>query len=835
MRFTTAIVILLLTISQAFAQQKTQVSGKVVDENDQPLQSVSVQILNKQKGTITDKNGAFIIDVTPKKPFALVFSFNGYQSVQKNFQLNIGEVETVLIKLERATATQLQEVTVKDDRVKRGESGTVSIDAQKSLVNPSPIGGIESLIKVFVGSNNELTSQYSVRGGSYDENLIYVNDFEVYRPYLVSSGQQEGLSFINPEMTGGVKFYNGGYQAKYGDKMSSVLDITYKKPKAFGGSAYIGLLEQGLHLEGVGAKGKITYNFGVRNRSTRNLLSSQETKGNYIPSSSDLQGLITYQASEKWLLEVLANVSATKFTLYPEASKLTSSVFSNIFSANLGLDIYFEGQEKDKYATSFVGLSATYQPRKNLKLKWMLSRFNDTEEENKDITAAYLFGERDFDRSKASYGLIVNPLGAGVFLNYSRNSLNIDVWNASHKGSLDNGKHYLQWGNSIEQQVISDKLNEWQYNDSAGYSLPYNPSSLQLYSVLKGKSDLNITRFSGYVQDNIQFKDSSDVILQIGARYNYNTLNNELLISPRMGISFKPKKWQKDVIVKASAGIYNQPPFYRELRRYDGTVNTNLKAQKSWQVSAGLDYNFKLFQRPARLTTEVYYKSMTDVVPYDVDNVRVRYFGENRANAYAVGFETRLYGELVKDAESWVSFGLMNTREKIDNFFYQQYKNAAGEIITANSTDQVIADSIRTNVGYVRRPTDRMITFGLFFQDYMSTNKNLKFYMNALYGSNLPYNIPNSVKYRNALTIEPYIRVDMGFSALLLDGEKAAKRSHSPFKNFQSIWASIEVFNIIDRANTISYLLIKDFQNNTFTLPNRLTPRLINLKLVARF
>lgn len=835
MRFISAIVVLLLTHYQVVAQQKTQIVGKVVDENDRPLQSVVVQILNKQKGTITDKNGAFTIDVTPKKPIALVFSFAGYKILQKNYLLNIHEVETVLIKLEPLAATQLQDVTVKDDRERRGETGRVAIDAQKSLVNPSPIGGIESLIKVFVGSNNELTSQYSVRGGSYDENLIYVNDFEVFRPYLVSSGQQEGLSFINPEMTGNVKFYNGGYQAKYGDKMSSVLDITYKKPKAFGGSAYVGLLEQGLHLEGAGVKGKVTYNVGVRNRSTRNLLSSQATKGNYIPSSSDLQGLITYQASDKWLLEAFANISATKFTLYPESSKLTSSVFSNVFTANLGLDIYFQGQEKDKYATNFVGLSATYQPRKNLKLKWMLSRFNDTEAENKDITAAYLFGERDFDKSKSTYGLIVNPLGAGVFLNYSRNSLNIDVWNASHKGSLDKGKHYLQWGNTIEQQVISDKLNEWQYNDSAGYSLPYNPAFLQLYSVLKGKANLNITRFSGYVQDNIQFKDSADVILQIGARYNYNTLNNELLISPRMGISFKPKKWQKDVVVKASAGIYNQPPFYRELRRYDGTINTNLKAQKSWQVSAGLDYNFKLFQRPARLTTEAYYKNMTDVVPYDVDNVRIRYFGENNAKAYAVGFETRLYGELVKDAESWVSFGLMNTKEKIDNFFYQQYKNAAGEVINANSTDQVITDSVPTNVGYVRRPTDRLITFGLFFQDYMSNNKNLKFYMNALYGSNLPYNIPNNVKYRNALVIEPYIRVDMGFSALLLDGEKAAKRSHSPFKNFQSIWASIEIFNIIDRANTISYLLIKDFQNNTFTLPNRLTPRLINLKLITRF
>ncbi len=833
MRFYSLLFGFLVVAQVVSAQKKAIVSGKVVDENDAPLQSVSVQILNKQNGTVTDKDGNFSISIISKKAIALVFSFTGYKNVQKNFLLNIGESETVFVKLERQT-NQLQQVTVTDTRERR-EAGRIAIDAQKSLVNPSPIGGIESLIKVFVGSNNELTSQYSVRGGSYDENLIYVNDFEVFRPYLVSSGQQEGLSFINPEMTSGVKFYNGGYQAKYGDKMSSVLDITYKKPKAFAGSAYIGLLEQGLHLEGIAAKGKVTYNFGVRNRSNRNLLSSQATKGNYIPSSSDLQGLVTYQASDKWLLEVLANVSATKFTLYPEESKLTSSVFSNVFSANLGLDIFFQGQEKDKYSTNFIGLSATYQPRKNLKLKWLLSRFNDAEEENKDITAAYLFGERDFDKSKATYGLITNPLGAGVFINYGRNKLNIDVWNASHKGSLDKGKHYLQWGNTIEQQVISDKLNEFEYNDSGGYSLPYNPSSLQLYSVLKSKTDLNITRFNGYVQDNIQFKDSADVILQIGMRYNYNTLNKEMLVSPRMGISFKPKKWQKDVIIKASAGIYNQPPFYRELRRYDGTVNTNLKAQKSWQVSAGIDYNFKLFQRPARLTTEAYYKNMTDVVPYDIDNVRIRYFGENSAKAYAVGFETRLYGELVKDAESWVSFGLLNTREKIDNFFYQTYKNAAGEVITGNTTDQKITDSVRTDLGYVRRPTDRLITFGLFFQDYMSTNKNLKFYMNALYGSNLPYNIPNNVKYRNALTIEPYIRVDMGFSALLLDGEKAARRSHSPFKNFQSIWASVEIFNIIDRANTISYLLIKDFGNNTFTLPNRLTPRLLNLKLIARF
>ncbi|MFY7898641.1 MAG: TonB-dependent receptor [Chitinophagaceae bacterium] len=815
------------------AQQKVFVTGKVIDENTKPIQGVSVQVLNKQKGVISDSLGFFKIDLIANKPTALIFSFTGYRTIQRNITVNPAKSEPLIIRLENSIQ-QLQEVTVKDERERR-EAGRIAIDASKSLLNPSPISGIESLIKVFVGSNNELTSQYSVRGGSYDENLIYVNDFEVFRPYLVRSGQQEGLSFINPEMTGGIKFYNGGFQTKYGDKMSSVLDITYRKPKSDGGSAYIGLLEQGVHLEGIGAKNKLTYVIGARNRSNRNLLSSQETKGNYIPSSSDLQGLITYQPSEKWQLELLANVSSTRFTLFPEESKLTSAVFTNSFSANLGLDIYFSGQEKDKYSTNFIGLSATHQVKKHLKLKWMLSRFSNSEQENVDITGAYLFGERDFDRSRSSFGLIVSPLGAGVYQNFSRNTLQIDVFNASHKGSLDKGAHFLQWGNSIERQTINDRLNEWQYNDSAGYSLPFNPSELRLFSVTKSKANINITRFSGYIQDNIQFKDSNNVVLQLGVRYNYNTLNNELLVSPRMGFSYKPKNWNKDVIIKASAGIYHQPAFYRELRRYDGSVNTDVKAQKSWQVSAGIDYNFKMFQRPARITTEAYYKNMWDVVPYDVDNVRIRYFGENRAKAFAAGIETRLYGELVKDAESWISFGIMQTKERINNFNYYQYTNAAGEIITANSTDQTIKDSIQNTVGYIRRPTDRLLTFGMFFQDYMSTNKNLKFYMNAIYGSNLPYNIPNSIRYRNALQIESYLRVDMGFSALLLNGEKASRRSHSPFRNFESIWASIEVFNLIDRANTISYLLIKDFQNNTFTMPNRLTPRLLNVKLVVKW
>ncbi|WP_276501351.1 TonB-dependent receptor [Terrimonas pollutisoli] len=816
------------------AGKNAYVSGKVIDENENPLQNVSVIILGKQTGIATNDSGYFRLKVPAEKAFAIVFSYTGHREEQKNFLLNENEEEYITVRLERGSGTVLKEVIVTDQR-ERTEAGLIRPNP-KSIINlPSVTTGVESLIKIFVGSNNELTSQYSVRGGSYDENLIYVNDFEIFRPYLVRNGQQEGLSFINPELVRNINFYNGGFQAKYGDKMSSVLDIQYNKPrptgpsgraKRFGGSAYVGLLEQGMHLEGTSANNKFTYLIGARNRSNKNLLSRQETQGNYVPSSGDLQALLTYQLTSKSAVELFGNISQTKFSLQPEFSQLTSSVFSPFFTANLGLDIYFDGNEKDEYKTNMAGLSFTNQLTKKLKLKWMASRFENDERENVDITGAYLFGQRDFDKSKPSYGLIVNPLGAGVFQNYARNRLNIENWSFAHKGNLEKGRQAYQWGITYDRTLINDKLNEWEFQDSAGYSLPYQPDMLQLSKVLKSKADLSIDKFSGYVQDNIRFGDSLNAYtLTAGVRYNYNSLNKETLISPRIGASWKPN-WKRDFVFRIAAGAYHQPPFYRELRRYDGTINTDLKAQKSWQGLLGFDYNFIGFGRPMRWTTEAYYKHMTDVVPYDVDNVRVRYFGENNAKAYAAGIEMRLYGELVKDAESWISIGLMNTREDIKGDTYKEY--------TLNDLNEPI-DSVTLEKGWVRRPTDRRITFGMYFQDYLATNKNLKMYLNLLYGSNLPYNIPNNTKYRNGLEIPAYIRADVGFSALLLDSDRSKRRSHSPFLGFDNIWASLEVFNIIDRDNTISYLLIKDFSNTTYTMPQRLTPRLLNFKIVARW
>ena len=817
----------LLLACASFAQKKyAYVSGKVVDENENPLANVSVVVLGQQTGINTNDSGYFRLRVPADKAFALVFSYTGYSEEQRNFLLNEEEEETVSIRLEKGSGTVLKEVVVTDQRDRR-EVGLIKPNPKTIINLPSAVTGVESMIKVFVGSNNELTSQYSVRGGSYDENLIYVNDFEVFRPYLVRSGQQEGLSFINPELVRNISFYNGGFQSKYGDKMSSVLDIQYKKPKRFSGSAYVGILEQGLHVEGSSNNNKFTYLFGVRNRSNKNLLSRQETQGNYVPSSSDLQALLTYQLSEKWQAELLGNISGSKFSLKPEYSQLTTSVFSPFFSVNLGVDIFFEGQEKDEYKTNMIGLSLINQVNRKLRFKWMVSRFENDESENIDIIGAYLFGERDFDKSQPTYGLIVNPLGAGVFQTYARNQLNIENWNVSHKGSYDQGKHAFQWGLGVDRTFINDKLNEWEYQDSAGYSLPYQPNILQLSKVLKSKADLDITKFSGYLQDNILLGDSlHSTTLTVGIRFNYNSLNEQFIFAPRIGASWKPN-WKSDIVFRAALGAYHQPPFYRELRRYDGTVNTALKAQKSWQGVFGFDYNFAgIAGRPMRWTVEAYYKNMRDVVPYDIDNVRIRYYGENMAKAYAVGLETRLFGELVKDAESWVSLGFMKTKEDLEGDTYYNY--------TLNDQGEPV-DSVLVNQGWVRRPTDRLITFGMFFQDYLATNKNFKMYLNLLYGSNLPYNIPGSVKYRNALEIPPYIRIDIGFSALLLDSDKSKRRSHSPFRNFESIWASLEIFNLIDRANTISYLLIKDFSNTIYAMPNRLTPRLVNFKIIARW
>ncbi len=816
-----------------YSQQVSKVTGQVVDENDKGLPNVMVKRLEKQTGKITNDTGYFEIVLPFEKPIALEFIKKGYKIIQRNITLAKGETEIVKVVLEKDPLQD--EVVIKSSTPTVNEASTYKINPNLALDLPTPNSSIESVIKILVGSNNELSNQYNVRGGSFDENLIYVNDFEIYRPYLIRNGQQEGLSFINPDMVADIDFSVGGFQAKYGDKMSSVLDVTYKTPKQFAGSVHISLLEQGAHVEGVNRNKKLSYIIGARNRNNRNVLSKQETTGNYVPSSNDVQAFITYRISPKLQVSAQTNIAGSQFFLQPVSASKTATVFSPFYTANLGLDVNFEGREIDKYNTYMFGGIVEYKKNNHTTIKLLGSNFINREQENFDILGAYVFGDRDFDKTKPTFGLIVNPLGAGIFQNFARNKLTVQTSNISIKGyhKLKNA-HYIQWGQAVDFINIKDKLYEWERQDSGRYNVPYNVNAIQFSSFLNTTTALHYQRYSGFIQDNFLLKKHSNISIQAGIRYNYTTLNKEFFVSPRVQLTYKPLRNDR-MAYHLSMGVYNQPPFYREMRNQQGMVNTALLSQKSKQVIAGLDYNFIATGRPFRITAEAYYKNMRDIVPYDVDNVRQRYFGVNNAKAYAAGIEFRLHGELVKDAKSWVSLGLMQTKENLTNDYFYKYKNSDGAFITANTTNQIPVDSVRNNIGWLRRPTDRLVTFGLFFSDYLSTNKNFKVYLSTITGTNLPYSIPGKPAYRSQLTIPAYLRFDIGFSALLLNPDKSKRRYYTPFKNFENIWASLEVFNLLDKSNTISYLLIKDFSNTTFPIPNRLTPRLLNIKLVAKF
>ncbi len=816
-----------------FGQAQTaSIRGIVYDNSGNPLNGVTVQIMGSQTGTSTNNEGKFQIQVRAGRGLALEFSHTGYQAHKQNFFLNRDEDEEVFIRLMpgETVLAPVEVTTVRQGRI----AGIIGINPKLVQLSPAPISGVEALIKVLVGSNNELSSQYNVRGGAFDENLIYVNDFEIYRPYLVRNGQQEGLSFINPALVKNIHFYNGGFQAKYGDKMSSALDVHYKTPTHNAGSLYLGLLEQGLHLEGSRNK-KFTWLAGARNRSLRNLLTAQETKGNYMPSSSDVQVLFGWKPDEKWQLELLGNLSSTQFGLLPEESRQTTSVFTPFFQMNLGLDVDFSGREKDKFSTRFAGFTASKNVNSRFSYKFMLSHLQNREAERINISGSYLFGDREFDPASSDFGLIINPLGAGEFLQYARNELKMNISNVSVRGTWRFGDHFLQAGQSFEIAGIEDVLNEFNYQDSAGFSLPNNPGPFQIQNTLNASNTLITNRLHGFIQDNISFGSGRQWAIQAGMRYHYNFLNHQFIASPRVNLSFAPLHSRNDVVYRLNAGRYAQPPFYREMRNPDGRLNKDLLAQDSWQLSGAIDYVFSWMNRPFRFTGETYYKLMNHVVSYDIDNVRLRYSGMNDADARVWGIEGRLFGEIVKDAESWLSVGFMNARENLYNDFYLNYLNAAGEIIGPQTEDRVVADTREVEIGWLRRPTDRRLNIGLFFSDYLTTDNNFRTHLQLLYGSNLPYNIPGSTKYRNAMEIPAYLRVDVGFMYRLAGGDQHLRRSHDPFRKMKNIWISAEVFNLLDRGNTISYTLIKDFSNNTFTIPNRLTPRLLNFKISFEF
>ncbi|MFN5943128.1 MAG: TonB-dependent receptor [Bacteroidota bacterium] len=794
--------------------QQAWVKGSIKDEQARPIADVLISIA--QQTVLSDANGFFQIAVPAEKDILLQLSKTGFIAQQYPLRLKKEESRILAVQL-KERIFEIKEVIKKADR-QRFEAGAIIVDASKANINPSTIGGIEGLIKTLVGSTNELTSQYNVRGGNYDENLVYVNDFEITRPFLVRSGQQEGLSFVNADLTSHVQFSVGGFQSKYGDKMSSVLDITYKKPKQFTGSASLSLLGGSLHVEGASKNNKLTYLVGLRQKTNQYLLQAQPTKGVYNPSFTDVQTLINYKVNEQWEWEFLANYARNRFTFYPEEQTASFGLVNKAYQ----LRMFYTGAELDQFDTRFMGVSTTYRPNKNLRLKFLASAYASNEREAYDISGEYLLGELETDLGKANFGQVKTYLGTGVIQNYARNFLQVQQNTIGHRGSYIYKKQVWLWGADFQSISIKDQLLEWERRDSAGFTQPYNPAQLTMMKSYRSNADLSYEKIQGFVQNNFKWNDSLDLTFSVGLRFNYNFLNQELLFSPRMQVAYKPK-WKRDVVWRAALGWYAQPPLYREMRNLEGTLNTQLLAQKSMHAVLGYDYNAHWGRRPLRITNEVYYKSLWDVVPYEYDNVRIRYFGKNNASAYAYGLETRFYGDLVKNATSWISVGLMKTAEDVNDDFYT-LKNVSG------------IDSAIVRPGFIPRPSDQRLMLGMYYEDYLPNKESIKVHLNFMYGTGLPFGPPDQIRYSDTLRLPSYKRVDIGFSAQLFQRKQDAHVPMAPHKKINSAWLSLEVFNLLGIQNTLSYTWVQDQSSGkTYAVPNRLTSRLLNLKLIVKF
>lgn len=797
--------LLFLLLSPALMAQYS-LQGKVVNVDGLPIYKATLSIGNIQ--TTTDSTGAFTFEDLPKARVAMKITAIGYENEFQSYTLSEASTKYVTIRMTTLDipVSSLEDVIFTENRGRR-EAGTINIDVENAGIRPDPTGGVEGMLKILVGPSNELSSQYSVRGGNFDENLVYINGFEVYRPFLVSSSQQEGLSVINPDLVGRVDFSTGGFQAKFGDKMSSVLDITYKKPKKFGGSAMFSLLGMQGHIETASKNEKFYFMTGIRHKTNQYLLQAQPTQGQYNPSFLDAQMVAGYIFNDRSSVEVIANYSKNQFDFLPESS---SSFFGFVNQA-YKLQSVYQGSESDKFDAGFLGLNYTYRPNEHLTLRFLASGYTTNEKETYDLSQEYFLSAVETDLGKR-VGDILYSLGTGRVISHARNYLTAEIINLAHRGSYATNTHFWQWGLELQSVNIHDKLKEWEYRDSAAYSQPHDPNAATMYTVYNAVNELDYTRISAYVQDNIVLDDRGSMTLNLGLRANYSFLNDELLISPRAQFSIKPD-WKKNVVFKMATGLYAQPPFYREMRDFHGPLNEMLKAQKSYHAAAGFDYNFTAWgDRPFKLTGEVFYKYLWDLVPYEFDNVRIRYYPNQQAIGYAYGGEIRLFGDLVKDAESWISLGYLNTKNKI-------------------------MQSDGTYSEYLPRPTDRRVSFGVYFSDYLPRNKNFKVFMNMMYATGLPFNVPSKItESQYQIRIPDYKRVDIGFATLLLDGKRANKPAYSMLSYFQDIWLSVEVFNLLGNLNTIGYQWIQPADSdNIFLVPNRLTNRLINVKLALRF
>ena len=811
--------ILLFSIGIVSNAQTARIKGIILDKNNKPVEGVSINY--QDKGTITNENGFYLLSIPANQKITLVFTHVSLKRATLKVELKPNEDYEYNFQMSDSDEL-LGEVIITSGNRKRVE-GITAIDPIVIRQIPGANAGVENILKTLPGvnSNNELSTQYSVRGGNYDENLVYVNEIEVYRPFLVRSGQQEGLSFTNTEMVQNIDFSAGGFQAKYGDKLSSVLDITYRIPTKFAAALEASLLGGSLTVEGVSKNQKWANITGIRYRDNSLLVNSQETDANYNPTFADIQTYLTFTPNNKWQFGFLGNISQNTYDFQP----LSRQTNFGTIDEPIALQVFYEGQEKDKYQTLFGAFKTSFTLNENNTFKFIGSAYHTMEEEHFDIFAAYYLGEVDTNIGSETVGDVTFSRGIGTQLNHGRNNLDAVIVNAEVKGFHKIETNAIEWGLKYTREDIRDRLIEWEVIDSAGFSInpprdfpandqPYSPYTGPLvpYQNVRATNFVTINRISGYGQWSKKSNlGSSEVWYNAGVRMQHwqvsgdnITSNSQTVFSPRGQFAIKPD-WDKDMVFRVSGGFYYQPPFYRELRDYDGVVQPDVKAQQSIHFIAGNDYSFKMWDRPFKLVSELYYKTLTDVNAYTVDNVRIRYRADNVTDAYVYGADFRINGEFVPGTESWFSFGYLKTEENIEN------------------------------KGYIARPTDQRLKFGVLFQDYVPNIPSLKMYLNLVYNTGLPGGSPSYADpYDYQLRLRDYRRADVGFSYVLT--ENNAKRPDGHWlKKFKDLSIGMEIFNLFNNQNAITNTWVRDVYSKVqYGIPNYMTTRVFNVKLTAR-
>ena len=812
--------LLLLSVSM-WAQANVRIYGYVIDLDNRGVELANVRVENAVTGTTTNQNGYYDLSIRASDSVTLVYSMVGYRTIRHTIHPHQSVVQ-ISVQLP-PLANQLAEVNVVGQR--RQTSTLDVLDPSRFRVTPNTSGGIESYLITFAGvsSSNELSSQYNVRGGNFDENAVYVNGIEVYRPLLIRAGQQEGLSFINPDMVEKVSFSAGGFDAKYGDKMSSVLDIQYKKPTAFEASASVSLLGASAYV--ATANKRFTQMHGVRYKTSSYLLGTLDTKAEYKPDFLDYQTYLTYQLSPKSEITFLGNFSQNSYQFVPQ----TRETKFGTYQTPRNLIIYFDGQEKDLFRTAFGALTYNLKPINGMKLSLLGSLFSTNENETYDITGQYIVNEAQLDAGLTEQ--TGESLGIGTYHQHARNRLKATVANLAHLGEYDVENHKMRWGVNIQNEIISDKISEWELRDSVGYSLPYSDKNVNVYYNLKSSNSLSTWRSTAFYQDTYKWNtDAGSFSVTGGLRANYWTFNNELLVSPRLSVSFLPT-WKRDFSFRFATGVYYQTPFYKEIRDtltdLSGNVNIRLnnhiKAQRSLHFVLGGDHYFRAWGRPFKFTTEAYLKLIDRLISYTVDNVQIVYSGKNDAKAYSAGMDFKLYGELVPGADSWINISLMNAKQDIagDSYVSHTY-DADGKILTS----KVVYP------GWVPSPSEQRYTFSMLFQDYLPNNPKYKMQLKFVWSDGLPFGPSKSVQFRSAFRTPPYRRVDIGASRVLINGvDKTMNKSW--LKHVKNIWLNVEVFNLLDIKNVNSYYWITDIYNQQLAVPNYLTGRQLNLKVMV--